>query len=109
MDALYAKSEPLVYKIPHAIQPLKRTISFALPHGFSSQKIQDCVQAVCDSFCVVDLFSFQEEGRPWASVTFELSFENPNGDLSADSVNTILQELIADVNAKYGSQGIYQR
>ena len=39
----------------------------------------------------------------------DFSFENPNGDLSADSVNATLQELIADVNAKYGSEGVYQR
>lgn len=109
VDALYAQSEPLAYTIPHAIQPLKRTISFALPHGFSSQKVQDCIQSVCDSFRVVDLFPFQEDGKPWASVTFELSFENPNGDLSADSVNATLQELISDVNTKYGSEGVYQR
>ena len=109
VDALYAQSEPLAYTIPHAIQPLKRTISFALPHGFSSQKVQDCIQSVCDSFRVVDLFPFQEDGKPWASVTFELSFENPSGDLSADSVNATLQDLISDVNTKYGSEGVYQR
>lgn len=109
VDALCAKSEPLAYDIPHAIQPLKRTISFALPHGFSSQKIQDCVQSVCDSFRIVDLFPFQEEGNPWSSVTFELSFENPHGKMSADSVNATLHELIADVNTKYGSAGVYQR
>ena len=108
-EALYAAADPLVYKIPHAIQPLKRTISFALPHGFSSHKIQDCVQTICDSFRVVDLFPFQENGAPWASVTFELSFENPNGDLSADAVNAVLQELIANVSTKYGSEGVYQR
>ncbi|MAA78453.1 MAG: hypothetical protein CL916_04275 [Deltaproteobacteria bacterium] len=109
VDALYAKSDPLEYKIPNAIQPLKRTISFALPHGFSSQKVQDCVQAVCDWYRVVDLFPFQEDGHSWSSVTFELSFENPNGNVSADAVNTTLQELIAQVNTKYGSEGVYHR
>ena len=109
VEALYAESDTLVYKIPHAIQPLKRTISFALPNGFSSQKVQDCVHAVCDSFRVVDLFPFKEDGASWSSVTFELSFENPKGDLSADAVNATLQDLIADVDSKYGSHGVYQR
>ena len=108
-DALYEQEGVLDYRIPHVIQPLKRTISFALPQGFSSQKIQEILQKMCDSFRVVDLFAFQEEEKAWSSVTFELSFENPAGDLSADAVNAALQALITDVNAQYGSQGVYQR
>ena len=67
------------------------------------------MKSFCDSFSVVDLFSFQDNGLPWSSVTFELSFENPTGDLSADSVNATLQKLILDVDEKFGSAGVYQR
>ena len=107
--SLYAQEDELSYRVPHAIQPLKRTISFALPQGFSAQSIQDIVHGMCDSFRVVDLFDFQEEGSPWSSVTFSLSFENPEGTLSAETVNSALQTLISDVEREYGAQGVYQR
>jgi hypothetical protein len=64
---------------------------------------------MCSYFSVVDLFIFEEKGHRWSSVTFELCFENPNGDLSADAVNTSLQSLIQQVSERYGEEGIYQR
>jgi phenylalanyl-tRNA synthetase beta chain len=107
--SLFEDADDLQYKIPHAIQPLKRTISFALPKGFSAKKVQECIVPMCSSFSVVDLFAFEDNGLLWSSVTFELCFENPSGDLSADFVNNALQSLISLVSDRHGEEGVYQR
>ena len=109
MESLYETCDELAYQIPHAIQPLTRTISFALPNGFSAGAIQECLQDMCSSYSVVDLFAFEENGMAWSSVTFELCFENPEGSLSADTVNNSLQELINLVHERYREKGVYQR
>jgi len=107
--ALYQQQAPLQYTIPHAIQPLTRTVSFALPQGLSAKRIQDSIAKFCTSVQIYDLFPFVQEDEQWASVTFSLCFENPEGTLSAESVNTSLQEMISAVMQEYQSFGVYQR
>jgi len=100
-ESLFSKEDELSYRIPDAIQPLIRTISFGLPHELPSENVRGLLAKVCSSVQVCDVFPYQEKGLPRVSVTFSMRFDNPKGELSADYVNQTLRDVIEKVCSSY--------
>ena len=99
--AIDADKDPLSYMLPNAIQPLLRTISFGLPHGFETEQVRAILAQSATKVSITDVFPYTDKGQKWRSVTFGLRFENPKGDLSAEFINQTLQELIEAVRTQY--------
>jgi phenylalanyl-tRNA synthetase beta chain len=108
-SALQAAGASNSYRPPPVHQPLSRTITFALPPFVNAASLAEMMVALGAETCIVDLFGFEDNGQKMRAITYELIFPNPDGQRSADSVNALLQQLIADVHRCYGEQGVVQR
>ena len=108
-DAFLGNPAPYAHAPPPVHQPLTRTITFALPPFVAAASLSTMMVQLGAETSIVDRFDFHEEGRGMRAITYELSFPNLDGTRSADSVNVLLQQLIADVHARFGDQGVVQR
>ena len=109
VPALFSTSDALSYQVPDMIQPLSRTVSFALPQGLRAEEVQAVLSRFCSSTRVSDVYPFDENGEHWRSITYELRFRNMDGKLSADFVNAELMRMIEEVQRQFSDKGVYQR
>ena len=109
LDALLSAPERQRYTLPPVHMPLVRTLAFALPPRIEASAVGSLLGAEGAAVSIVDEFRYEEATQAMRAITFELSYPNPNGDLSTDTVNQSLQSLIQLVDAQLGAQGVHQR
>ena len=97
------------YRQPPVHQDLCRTICFALPPGLAASAIAEVLAGNGATVKVVDEFRYKEGEAEHRAITYELSYPNPTGELSADEVNQRLQELISSISNRYSEQGVVHR
>ena len=105
LDALLDQPDGQRYTLPPIHQPLVRTLAFALPPRIEADAVGHLLGQEGASVSIVDEFCYEDSDRMMRAITFELSYPNPNGNLSTDTVNTSLQTLIQLVETNLGEQG----
>jgi len=88
---------------------LQRTIAFSLPIRVEAAAIASVLETNGAAVTIVDLYAYQQEDQARRAITYNLSYPNPSGDLSADIINQRLQELIETVIAQFGPEGVQHR
>ena len=97
------------YALPPVHQPLVRTVSFSLPHRFSASIVQNTLAESGARVGIIDLFEFENDHGVQRAITFELTFDNPEGRLTADECNQKLTDAMALVLNRHQSQGVEHR
>lgn len=112
---LNATSTQPKWQMPATQQAIERSLAFTLTHGVSAGDIIGTLQIKGPDWLgdvsVTDRYDHRDEsGADVRSLTFALRFDV--GDVesrSADEVNTILESLIAAVEANWGHRGVKLR
>ena len=97
------------YALPPIHQPLIRTVAFSLPHRFSASTVQSTLAESGARVGIIDLFEFENEKGVQRAITFELTFDNPEGRLTAEECNQKLTDAMALVLSRHQSQGVEHR
>lgn len=108
-EAFWKDPSAVQYALPPVHQPLQRTIAFGLPHGFEAQKMASLLAESGAEVKIIDRFDYEAAGTPMRAITYELCFDNPEGDLSADACNQVLQELIQKSTSLFADLGVVHR
>jgi phenylalanyl-tRNA synthetase beta chain len=108
-EAFWETPSAVQYALPPVYQPLQRTISFGLPHGFEAQRMASLLAESGAELTITDRFDYKDAEIPMRAITYDLRFDNPEGDLSADSCNQVLQELIQKSASMFGDLGVVHR
>ena len=108
-EAFWQESSAVQYALPPVHQPLVRTIAFGLPHKIEAIKISNVLKTSGAQVQINDRFDYQDNGQFMRAITYQLRFDNPDGTLSADSCNQVLQDLIHQVGETFGDLGVVHR
>ncbi len=108
-EALWEDSAVVQYALPPLHQPLMRTIAFGIPHKIQAAQILNILETTGAHVQIIDRFDYQDNGKSMRAITYQLRFENPDGSLSADACNQVLQNLIHQVTEKFGDLGVVHR
>lgn len=96
---------------PPSTQAQVRSVALALPSGVEAGDLAAVLHAAgpdwLEQVRVVDLFELDAPGL--RSVTFELSFTNPDGARSADEVNRATEAVVRATLEQFGPRGVVQR
>jgi phenylalanyl-tRNA synthetase beta chain len=108
-DILNKEPRGISYVLPAVHQPLVRTVAFALPGQVQAAAVKNTLASVGASVSIVDLFAFEDEAGPQRAITFEMTFANPDGSLTAEVCNQRLQQAMDAVLSAFGDQGVTHR
>ena len=61
------------------------------------------------SIDIVDEYRHEENGAPLRTLTYQLTFANPEFSITAEEVNQIAEGLIAQVDETLGEKGVRLR
>ena len=112
-DAVGAVGDQVGYIEPPTWHPIIRSLAFTLPHRVSADEVVERLWAQeppgLSAINIVDLFAHEVDGSPARTVTFELRFDNPDADRTAEQVNGVCQDLIGAVTEGLGERGVVLR
>ena len=108
-DVLHQSSRGTSYALPPVHQPLTRTIAFSLPTQLQASEVQSTLASVGATVSIVDLFVFEDALGSQRGITFELTFPNPDGSLTAEVCNQRLQSAMDAVLLAYSTAGVRHR
>ncbi|MBX2803072.1 MAG: phenylalanine--tRNA ligase subunit beta [Myxococcales bacterium] len=124
-EVLVSEGRRPTYQEPPTSQPIARSVAFAIPDGITVATVVDCMSSAGPDWLqrvwVVDVFVMEEGGDPSTdrasptssdlvrSVTFELTYANPENRRSADEVNLVTETVVRAVHDQLGGQGVQQR
>lgn len=101
------------YREPPTWSPVVRSLAFTLPGRVEAGAVAAHLQAAgpqnLDGVLITDRFDHEEGGQAVRTITFALSFANPDNSLTAEVVNSAAEALIASVHARFGDQGVHLR
>jgi len=108
-DVLRQSARGTSYALPPVHHPLTRTIAFSLPTQLQASEVQSTLASVGATVSIVDLFVFEDELGSQRGITFELTFPNPDGSLTAEVCNQRLQAAMDAVLTRFSDAGVRHR
>ncbi|MBT3224343.1 MAG: hypothetical protein HN348_35195, partial [Proteobacteria bacterium] len=101
------------YVEPPAHHPIVRSLAFTLPKGIPAIHIARHLKSSgptwLDEVVITDQFDHVEDTKPVRTITFALTFVNPDFDLTADKTNAATGALIEAIHLQFGPQGVQLR
>jgi phenylalanyl-tRNA synthetase beta chain len=111
--ALLGPGKRPVYVEPPSYHPVIRSLAFTLPHGIAAGEIERCMSAAAppslSSVQIVDEYRHEGAGAELRTITYELTFANPDFSITAEEVNGVAEQLIEEVHREFGGRDVKLR
>lgn len=110
----HATPEPFRFEAPPRVPPVRRSLAFTLPFRVPVNRVVQTLTSSGPDWLrgvrVADLFAHtSEDGQPLRTITFELSWDNSEGNRTAAELNGATEALIEAVASAHGPDGVVLR